>query len=233
MSLIVSLVTAAALALVLRRPLSTVSASCYVAAALLGAAGTYFTLNPQPFPAMRAGVSVIQRGQLGFGLFAVVMFVGAFGKDSAVYGRLAPVRAELSIVASILTIGHFALYLGNYLRLLQGLLGLPPSVVSSLAVALVLLVLLTVLSVTSLRVVKKHMGAVGWKRLQRLAYPFFALIWLHLLGFLAVPASHGSMPALLDLCTYTLVFLAYAALRIRQALIAREARMPHTGRVGS
>jgi DMSO/TMAO reductase YedYZ heme-binding membrane subunit len=88
----------------------------------------------------------------------------------------------------------------------------------SLVIALIMLVTLAVLTATSLRFVKKHMGTLAWKRVQRLAYPFFALIWLHLLGFLAVPATHGSTAALIDFCIYTAVFLAYVTLRCRQAL---------------
>jgi DMSO/TMAO reductase YedYZ heme-binding membrane subunit len=222
MSLIVALIMAVVLAFILRKPLSVLPIPCYVLAALISAAGIYLTINPQPILAVRAVASVIQKGQLGFGLFAIVMFVGAFGKDSVASRYFGTVRTELSIFASILIVGHFALYIGNYLRLIGGFFGLPLGVMSSLVIAFIMLVLLVLLFSTSLRIVKKNMSVLGWKRVQRLAYPFFILIWLHLFGFLAIPALNGSMAAIVNLCVYSAVFITYAALRIRQTLAHRE-----------
>ncbi|MFQ8866773.1 MAG: hypothetical protein ACLR67_00475 [Eggerthella lenta] len=54
-----------------------------------------------------------------------------------------------------------------------------------------LLVLLLVLGVTSFGFVKKHMRTESWKRLQRWAYVFFGLVYVHLMLMLAPAASRG------------------------------------------
>lgn len=116
---------------------------------------------------------------LSLALFVVVMYIGVFAKGSKVHQWLKPVRSELSIIACILACGHMAVYLGSYAPRLGGTLGV--NVVSALVVALALLVLLLVLGVTSFGFVKKHMRTEGWKRLQRWAYVFFGLAYVHLM----------------------------------------------------
>ena len=155
---------------------------------------------------------------LSLALFVVVMYIGVFAKGSRAHQWLKPVRAELSILACILACGHMAVYLASYAPRLGGAMG--ANVLSALALAL--LVLLLVLGVTSFGFVKKHMRTESWKRLQRWAYVFFGLVYVHLMLMLAPAASRGGEAALVTVAVYTVVFGAYAVLRVRRALIDRR-----------
>lgn len=100
------------------------------------------------------------------------------------------------------------MYLASYAPRLGGAMG--ANVLSALVVALALLVLLLVLGVTSFGFVKKHMRTESWKRLQRWAYVFFGLVYMHLMLMLAPAASRGGEAALITVAVYTVVFGAYA-----------------------
>lgn len=154
---------------------------------------------------------------LSLALFVVVMYIGVFAKGSKVHQWLKPVRSELSILACILACGHMAVYLGSYVPRLGGTLG--ANVLSALVVALALLVLLLVLGVTSFGFVKRRMRTDSWKRLQRWAYVFFGLVYVHLMLMLAPAASRGGEAAVASVVVYTAVFGAYAVLRVRRALV--------------
>jgi DMSO/TMAO reductase YedYZ heme-binding membrane subunit len=222
MSLIVSLIAATAFAVLCAKPLRHAPWVFYLLAALVAAGGIYLTYQPVSSAIIRSIVFAIQKGQVAFSLFAVVMFIGVFGQDSKARRLLNPVRAELSIIAALLIVGHFVPYLSNYLGYAASLLSLRLSILSSLAIALILLVLLVLLTATSLGAVKRRMDTVRWKAVQRLAYPFFGLIFCHLLGYLLIPALNGSGRAILGVAVYTAVFGAYTALRARRALVERR-----------
>ena len=94
----------------------------------------------------------------------------------------------------------------------------------ALALALALFALLVVLGVTSFNVVKKRMKKETWKRVQLLAYPFWGLVYVHLLLMLVPSALRGGAPAQMAVAVYSVVFVGYAVLRIR--------RKEESGRVG-
>ena len=95
---------------------------------------------------------------------------------------------------------------------------------------LALFALLVVLGVTSFNVVKKRMKKETWKRVQLLAYPFWGLVYVHLLLMLVPSALRGGAPAQMAVVVYSVVFVGYAVLRIRRAAIDR--RKEESGRVG-
>ncbi|MFR1639160.1 MAG: hypothetical protein ACLSVD_08270 [Eggerthellaceae bacterium] len=70
--------------------------------------------------------------------------------------------------------------------------------------------------------------ASGWKSIQRLAYPFYVLIYVHLALFLAPSALAGKETAVVSLTVYTVVMAAYVLCRTRKALQrkAKAAAMP-------
>ncbi len=150
---------------------------------------------------------------LSLALFVVVMYVGVFVKGSRAHQWLKPVRSELSIIACILACGHMAVYLASYAPRLGSAMG------SNVVGALV--VLLLVLGTTSLGFVKRHMRTESWKRLQRWAYVFFGLVYVHLMLMLAPAASRGGEAAVASVAAYTMVFGAYAVLRVRRATLDR------------
>ena len=132
-------------------------------------------------------------------------------------------------MAWLLSLGHMAIYLSSYAANLST--GLPQTNVAvALALALALFALLVVLGVTSFNVVKKRMKKETWKRVQLLAYPFWGLVYVHLLLMLVPSALRGGAPAQMAVAVYSVVFVGYAVLRIRRAAIDR--RKEESGRVG-
>ena len=157
----------------------------------------------------------LTRCLLGFALFAVVMFIGALPEGSKAQRALMPIRGELSIIAAILTIGHVANYLGAYLAdILSGFVGMSAGMIASFVVSSLLIVLLAALTVTSFNAVKTRMDADAWKRLQKTAYAFFALTYVHLMLVLLPTVSSSGQRATFSIVVYSLVMAAYAALRM-------------------
>lgn len=156
---------------------------------------------------------LVQKCYVALALFAVVMYIGVFSRSSKVSLWLRPIRGELSIIAWILSLGHVSVYLAGYAPLIASGAAVSTNVLVSIMVALVLLVLLMLLGVTSFRFVKRRMSTDGWIRLQKLAYPFFALVYVHLLMMLAPAAVSGGIAATESLVVYTVVFGAWAVAR--------------------
>lgn len=213
--LLVFVVTVAA-ALALREPLKRCPVAFYALACavvfvfLAGANGLLSGGWWKP------AIVLVQRCMVALSLFSVVMLIGALPKGSKLDAWLRPVRAELSIVACILCLGHMYMYLAPYAaRAVAGTMGAPMLV--SFVVAVVLFVLVLVLGVTSFGFVKKRMGGRAWKNVQRLAYPFFGLAWAHLMFMLAPAASKGGEQALLSVVIYTVLFGVYIVLRLFRA----------------
>lgn len=172
----------------------------------------------------------MQRCALAFLLFTIVMFVGVLGDSSPLRARLMPIRRQLSILGCIFALGHLAFYGVSYVPRLDsafaGNLGF------SLALAAVLVVLMTVLLVTSFQVVKRRMNAARWKGVQRLAYPFYLLTYVHLVLLLAPSAFAGRDTAIVSLVVYTVVVATYVVLRVRRALLRQQAARPSAALAG-
>ena len=160
-----------------------------------------------------------------FGLLLVVMFTGVLRNGSALKAWLSPIRAELSIIAAILTVGHIARYAGMYsLRALQNPASMGNGLMVSFAVSLLLVILLAVLTVTSFGAVKRRMGALRWKALQRLSYVFYGLVYVHVLLIMMRSALAGGLNAQISIMTYGAILVVYAVLRIRRWRLDRVNR---------
>lgn len=158
---------------------------------------------------------LMQRCSVAFLLFSVVMFAGVLDDSSRVRARLMPIRRQLSILGCIFALGHIDLYASSYLpRTSSAFSG---NLAFSLALAALLVALMIVLAVTSFQVVKHRMSAATWKGIQRLAYPFYLLTYVHLALLLLPSALAGKDTALVSLTVYTVVVLAYVVLRTRRA----------------
>lgn len=222
MGLLICLVIAVLFSWFLRKPIKQYPVIFYALALLISALGIYFTWFPVSDDIVRAITFSIQKGHLGFAFFTVVMFVGVFDAHSTIRRGLNPVRAKLSIIGSILIIAHFVPYLRGYLSMLGSLFSFRMSIVFSFFVAIILLVLLVALTVTSFDAIKRRMASKSWKTLQRLAYVFFVLIFIHLAGFLVNSFLQGTDTVLISGTTYMVILLLYAVLRIRRYLIDRK-----------
>jgi DMSO/TMAO reductase YedYZ heme-binding membrane subunit len=166
---------------------------------------------------------LLQSNNLAMGLFTIVMFAGAFKEQSPLRKVLIPIRAELSIIASLLCIGHIVNYGNSYLdQLLSPTALMPVARLWATLIAFLLVVVLIPLAITSFKAIHARMSPRSWKRLQRLAYPFYLLIFLHMFFYLLPPAIAGSLSALISLVLYLVLGAVYLVLRVRLYLQTRR-----------
>lgn len=147
-------------------------------------------------------------------IFVVVIFVGAVGHGSVIQKKLMPIRAELSIIASILTLGHNLSAGQTYFVFL---FTEPSKLQGSQLMATICSIMLP-LFITSLPKVRCKMPARKWKTLQRSAYVFYALIYVHVLLLYIPKARLGNTSAMLNVAMFSLIFMVYGVMRIRKAL---------------
>lgn len=217
MTFLITFVCTAVACFALREPLRRWPVAFYALAALLDVlllAGSAFGL---PRPVSLAVLCMLQKCYLPLSLFAVVMLIGVLPEGSRAKSWLKPVRAELSIVAWLLALGHMVHYMASYFPHVLTGGGVHVNVVASLLIAVVLFCLLAALGVTSFAVVKRKMSAELWRRIQRLSYLFFALAYVHLMIMLMPAALGGAASAQVNLAVYTGLFATYAVLRIAKA----------------
>ena len=161
-----------------------------------------------------------QKGTLATALFIVVMYIGVFRDVDFVRHRLLPVRAQLSIVASILILGHVVKYAFSFATSM-GMLS--PVLQIGLGAGVVAFWLMVPLAITSVQAIKKAMSAGVWVVLQKWAYLFYGLVYAHLALLLAPSALSGVDGTSAEgFVVYTVLFGGYAALRVAKAVLDRR-----------
>ena len=151
-------------------------------------------------------------------LFVPVMYAGALPKGSTPWKKLMSVRGELSILGGIFVLGHNASTILQYIvESWQGGLDLPLSHRLAGACSLVMLAVLLPLWVTSFPAVRRRMSSRSWKRLQRWAYLFYALTYVHVFLLFFPRARAGNTGAALNVLVFSAVYLLYAGLRLKKA----------------
>lgn len=114
MEFLLVFVLTAALTVALREPLRRWPIAFYAVAAVVvvvffaGIDGLLFGMWWRPL------IVLVQRCMMALSLFTVVMFIGVLSKGSRFDAWLRPVRAEVSIVACILRLGHMCVYLAPF-----------------------------------------------------------------------------------------------------------------------
>ncbi|MCI8425331.1 MAG: hypothetical protein HFJ72_06705 [Adlercreutzia sp.] len=221
MRFIVALLVSLVLVVACAKPLKKHPVPFYVGAVVL--VGVYLW-------GMQAGVRgevwsyfqpLMQRCALAFLLFTIVMFVGVLNDKSPLRSRLMPIRRQLSILACIFAVGHIVFYGASYLsRLASGFTG---NLAFALGLAAIITALMVVLGITSFQVVRHGMPGAAWKRIQRFAYPFYLLTYVHLALLLMPSALAGNQVAVVSIAVYSIVVGAYAVLRLRKAFADRAA----------
>ncbi len=162
-------------------------------------------------------------GAISTSLFVIVMFTGAFKKGSKLRKTLLPIRAELSILASILILGHNVAFGLSYFKFLfTRPEALPLNQLLASISSIIMILIMIPLFITSFYGIRKKMNAKTWKKLQRWAYLFYALIYVHVLLLLVPIALKGRTFAFITVIVYSIIFLTYAAMRISLALESRD-----------
>ena len=230
MVFLISLALALLLVLLLGKQLRTAPGPFYLCAALLSLAVVVCAFAGVRFPAfVNSWIwPIFARGALAGALFVLVMVAGAFPNGSRGARTLMPVRGPLSILAGIFTLAHNVAYGKTYFVLLfTDAASLPTATLLAALCSVVMDLVMLPLWITSFPAVRKKMRPKAWKRLQRWAYLFYALLCLHIL-LLTIPNALRGRPGYgLTVFVYTAIFVAYAACRILKALARR--RQSETG----
>lgn len=168
-------------------------------------------------------VPLFSRGAFPTALFVIVMYTGALPNSSKLIRVLMPVRAELSILASLLTLTHNATYGITYFkRMFLRPEQLPSYQFAAGIITIILLCLMIPLMVTSFPSVRRRMNGRRWKSLQRSAYLFYTLLYLHVMLLSVPPMIAGRGGYSLTVMVYSAVFISYGAMRVRKALKSRK-----------
>lgn len=212
------------IAFCLDKPLKKYPAAFYIAAAVLTAVSVVFTQSDITVSNRFVRdyvIGIFSRGALGTAFWAVVMWAGALPNGSAPIKKLMPIRGELSITAAILTFSHIITYGTMYIsNLIRGRTG--SDFVATSIVCLAMVLIMTPLTVMSFKKIRKKMNAKKWKMIQRLAYIFYALIYIHILVLFVPKAQKGREGYFLSILVYSAVFIGYAVMRIRKYYIASK-----------
>ena len=169
----------------------------------------------------------LTRGSLATAFFVLVMYAGALSDSCPIRRKLLSIRGELSIIASILTLGH-NLSAGQvyFVRLISAPASMPINHLLATICSLVMLIIMLPLFVTSFPALRRKMSGRSWKQLQRWAYLFYGLTYIHVILLFLPEAQDGSTSALVNLVVFSIVFLAYASLRMQKAIgPGRRARL--------
>lgn len=179
-------------------------------------------------------LALFRRGSLATAIFIIVMYTGALKNGSALMKKLIVIRGELSIMASIMILCH-NIFFGKiyFVRLFTSALTMPVTQLLAAIASLLMLVIMIPLAIMSFPKVRKKMKPKLWKRLQRFAYVFYALIYIHifLLTYSSAQARRGDYA--LSLILYTIVFGVYLVMRVRKYLLKKNSNIKLALNAGS
>ncbi|WP_242871978.1 MULTISPECIES: FMN-binding protein [unclassified Ruminococcus] len=162
-------------------------------------------------------VGIFSKGAFAGALWVIVMSMGALPNGSRLIKRLMPIRGELSIIAATVTLSHIITYSVSYIkRLLNPDLSAEADFIVTCAVCLALVVIMIPLTVISFKTIRKKMNAKVWKNIQRAAYVFYALIYIHVMVIFIPRARNGQEGYFLSCIAYTAVWSAYLVFRLRK-----------------
>lgn len=195
---------------------------CYIAGAVLTAVAIAVGqahISGMP-PVLSTCLNVFNKGALACALWCAVAWIGALPVGSTPIKRLMPIRGELSIFAALITLSHAVTYgityVGRLIKFSEA--GRTPSVgfLLTCIVSLLLMLIMIPLTIMSFKTIRKKIKPKTWKMLQRAAYAFYALIYVHIMVIYIPRAQKGTSGAMLSILLYSAVFIAYAVFRLRK-----------------
>ncbi len=229
MNFIISLIAAIALVAIGRNFIKKHANLCYVITTIISvllvvgySTGKIWTIQS---PILLIIALMLMKSAFATALFVVVMFTGAFKNGGKLIKFLMPIRAELSIIASILTLAHnISFGQQHFVALFTAPETMAHNYIAASIVSLILIAIMIPLFITSFPSIRKKMKPKMWKKLQKLAYVFYGLIYVHVM-LLMVPAFiQGRSMYLVSIIAYTVVFGTYAIMRIRKHSSRKSAK---------
>lgn len=148
-------------------------------------------------------VTPFVKGFVGFAFFYVVMITGALNPSWKLTKKLRSVRATYSILGFVLLMSHPLNYVAEVLSKQRD--------IPYFGVAAFLI--MVPLFITSYMAIRKKMKAQTWVKLQRWAYPVYALMLIHLLVNASSPQNR---------IVAILLFVPYIGLKIHKEFIAKR-----------
>ena len=229
MLLIISLIIVALFIYFLKDSLKKYANIFYIGAAVISIAVFLLEFLPMHLFVKNNILGIFAKGSLGTAMFVVVMYTGALPKGNKLIAPLMKIRGELSITAAILVLCHNFTYGMTYFRMLFTKTSLLSATqLAAAVISLVLIAIMIVLTVTSFPSVRKKMQAKKWKQLQRTAYVFYGLMYVHIMLINIPYARLGLGMYVANVVIYSIVFLGYAAMRISKAVSVKAARAGKT-----
>lgn len=226
MLLIISLIIVALFIYFLKDSLKKYANIFYIGAAVISIAVFLLEFLPMHLFVKNNILGIFAKGSLGTAMFVVVMYTGALPKGNKLIAPLMKIRGELSITAAILVLCHNFTYGMTYFRMLFTKTSLLSATqLAAAVISLVLIAIMIVLTVTSFPSVRKKMQAKKWKQLQRTAYVFYGLMYVHIMLINIPYARLGLGMYVANVVIYSTVFLGYAAMRISKAISVKAARI--------
>ena len=170
-------------------------------------------------------IYAFQRGSLSTAFFTVVMFATLFKNGTEIKKRLMSIRAELSLIGCFLALGHnFATGKTYFKALFLTPERLNTSQIAAAIISIILILIMLPLMITSFRAIRQKMNARSWKKLQRWAYPFYMLIFTHVMVLTIPLVAAGRTKYIPNLIIYSIVFVVYAAARLWKAKSDKQKR---------
>ncbi len=235
MLFLISLFIAILVAFCLDKPLKNFSAAFYITAAVLTISSIVISQSDITISSRFVRdyvLGIFSRGALGAAFWAVVMWAGALPNGSAPIKKLMPVRGELSITAAVLTLAHIITFGMQYIKnLINGRTGSGDAYrdfIITFVLSLAMTLIMLPLTVMSFKAVRKKMNAKTWKKIQRLAYLFYAMIYIHIMVLFVPKAQKGRDGYFLSVLVYSVVFIGYAVLRLRKAYLSKNEKVSKT-----
>ena len=229
MLLIISLIIVSLFIYFLKDSLKKHAGIYYIGAAVISIAVFLIGFLPMPLFLKNNILGIFAKGSLGTVMFVAVMYAGALPKGNKLIAPLMKIRGELSITAAILVLCHNFTYGMTYFRMLFTKTSLLSATqLAAAVISLVLIAIMLVLTVTSFPSVRKKMQAKKWKQLQRTAYVFYGLMYVHIMLINIPYARLGLGTYIANVVIYSIVFLGYAAMRIAKAVSVKAARAGKT-----
>lgn len=222
MLFVAALVLAVVFAYVFKAKIKKYSAVFYIAAVIISAAVAIFDFGTCPV-LIKKFIELFSRGAFATAVWCLVMWTGAFKNGSALMKTFMPIRGELSIFAAILTLGHNIGYGKTYfVRIFTSPQSLKPTHLAAGIISLVMIAVMIPLTVLSVPTVRKKIPAKRWKKIQRAAYLFYALIYTHVMILFVPYAKSGKVEYCISVAVYSLVFLLYAVFRVKKAVSKKD-----------
>ncbi|MBP3919779.1 MAG: FMN-binding protein [Clostridia bacterium] len=223
MLLIFALFLAVIFSYTCRKALKKHAVVFYAAAAVISIAVTIFDFHGVQNGIVNGIISLFSRGAFATALWCVIMWIGALPNGSAPMKTWMPIRGELSILAAILTLGHNFGYGKTYfVRMFSNPQSMKPTHLTAGILSLIMLFIMIPLTILSIPSIRKKMSAKLWKKIQRLAYLFYTLIYVHVMVLFLPLAQSGKTDYIINVIVYSLLFISYAFCRIYKEICKKK-----------